>query len=90
MFDRDLYQSMVQSLLHDDATYRILRGDPTTDFKLALSKILEEGLSLGVLTKIIFDHLYIRFPVVPIFHGLPKTPKGVFPPPLRFRNWIPV
>lgn len=83
MLDRDLYQSMVLILLHDDDTYKILVGDPTDSFKVALVKILEEEMALGVLSKRIFDHLNTQFPIVPIFHGLPKTQKDVFPPPLR-------
>lgn len=81
VLNKDFY-SMVMSLLQDSITYGSLTRGPTSDFKTVLTKLLDKRLALGVLTKKLHDHLNTQFPVIPIFHGLPKTHKHVFPPPL--------
>lgn len=70
-------------LLSQEDTYRSLTSDPTLIFKKSLGKLLMEGVSLGVITPKIGEFLNVEHPVTPIFHGLPKTHKSVFPPPLR-------
>lgn len=52
-------------------------------FKISLESVLQEGLSLDVLTQKEFDSLNAQHPIISIYHGLPKIHKGGFPPPLR-------
>lgn len=54
VLDKELYVSLVLSILRDETTYRRLSSDPTTIFQRSLNTLLEEGFSLGVLS----DRLY--------------------------------
>lgn len=68
-------------MLMDTSTYRVLTHDPTADFAIALERLLNEGLALGVLDEKQKNVMLNKFPICAIFHALPKVHKGVFPPP---------
>lgn len=83
LLDRDLYFSLILSTLEDNLSYRKLVSDPTIAFSKALDTLLLEGVALGVLSQKESDSLKVKHPVTPVFHGLPKVHKNMFPPPLR-------
>lgn len=64
-------------------TYTVLSSDPTFQFKEKLQTLLGEGIALGVLTEKDTAYMLPQYPSVPIFHRLPKTHKGGFPPILH-------
>ncbi|XP_075142257.1 metabotropic glutamate receptor 3-like [Leptodactylus fuscus] len=77
------YNSSVLTILQDTNTCKKLSSDPTHIFSNKLFHLLQEGVSLGIFTEKEFDYLYVREPIIPIFHGLPKIHKDTLPPPLR-------
>lgn len=70
-------------ILNDETTYRKLSADPTLPFKKSLVNLLEEGVALGAITPQVAKYMNVEHPIIPIFHGFPKTHKKAFPPPLR-------
>ncbi|XP_075692155.1 vomeronasal type-2 receptor 26-like [Rhinoderma darwinii] len=48
-----------------------------------LNNLLDKGLNTGILTKKQYDYMLVESPVIPILHALPKTHKGINPPPMR-------
>lgn len=65
--------------LSDQTTYHRLRGDPTGSFKWELSALLDRAVSMGIFTTKDKEMLIPAFPVMPIFHHLPKLHKGLTP-----------
>lgn len=59
------------------------QSTPQFRYKKLLFLLLQEGLSLGIITQKEFDYMYVKHQIVPIFHGLPKIHKNKVPPPLR-------
>lgn len=80
VLDKGLYIKQINEMLLDRNTYRPLKLDPTKDVQLALEHVLNEGIALGVINGKIKEHLTNT---IPVFHALPKTHKGIFPPPSR-------
>lgn len=83
VLDKDLYSHQVMTILNQQDTYRKLQADPTLSFRTSLRDLLKDGVALGVITPKIAEYMDVEFPVTSIFHGLPKTHKNCFPPPLR-------
>lgn len=59
-------------MLIDSSVYTKLMEDPT-----------DEGVLMGVLTQKMADYIGVKYPIIPIYHSLPKIYKEYFPPPLR-------
>lgn len=83
VLDKHDYHLSVVTMLDDASTYSRLDSNPTLKFQIEVKQLIQEGLSLGVLTDRQADYLYIDNPVIPIIHGLPKVHKEVTPLPLR-------
>lgn len=79
ILDSYLYSSLALTTLNRNRTYRKLLSDPVLpSFEKLLEKILQEGLSLGILTQKDYNYLNLKHPVMPAFHGFAKGHKGVF------------
>lgn len=70
-------------MLQDDNTYHALDNDPTTRIQEKLFKLLEEGVQMGFFIQQMAEKLFVKHPIILIYHSLPKTHKNQFPPPLR-------
>lgn len=83
VLDSELYRKVNYDILSDVHTYRALSYNPTSVFQNKIRDLLQEGVSLGVLTERMAQDLYVDHPIVPLYHSLPKVHKGTFPPPMR-------
>lgn len=83
VFDKGLYRQLALDSLTDTSTYRLLTTDPSTVFRDKLEVLLSEGVAIGAITEKEKRYLCPAFPIIAIFHGLPKLHKEVFPPALR-------
>lgn len=83
VLDKNDYRSSIETILEDSSTYMVLPSDPTRTFQANLKTLIQEGISLEVLSQSQADYIYVENPVTPILHGLPKVHKGVIPPPMR-------
>lgn len=83
VLNKDDYRASLEVMLQDTSTYKKLAGNPTMLFQNRLKIIIEEGVSLGVLTRRQADYIYVENPIVPILHSLPKVHKQIRPPPMR-------
>lgn len=79
VMDSALYKKLANKILSNTSTYRVPPSDPMDLFKSKLEIHLHEGLSLGVITQWEFKFMLPPYPVVHIYHGLPKTHKEEFP-----------
>lgn len=69
-----------RKLLHDSlTTYMWPRKDPTNEYKLTLTTLVQEGIRLGVLSKLEGEFVIPNAPDIPVFYHLPKTHKGFNP-----------
>lgn len=59
-------------------------SDPTPAFSAKLKRIVDRGLSFGILNQREADYICVPNPTVVVFHTLPKVHKGG-PPPFRPR-----
>lgn len=83
VLDKGLYILENKKLLADVNTYLPIKLDPTSQFKAELTKLISEGVRIGVLTAKEASFLLVEHPQIPIFHSLPKLHKGGFPPSFR-------
>lgn len=79
VLDADLYKKEALRQLSDTTTYLKLKGDPTTPFKNELSTLLDRAVAVGIFSSNDKEALIPSFPVMPIFHYLPKLHKGLTP-----------
>ncbi|KAM9296679.1 breast cancer type 1 susceptibility protein [Gastrophryne carolinensis] len=80
VLDRDTYISEAERQLSDTETYTQLRGDPTQTFIHELDLVFEEGMAVGMFSTNLVEKMKIEYPVIPIFHHLPKIHKPERPP----------
>lgn len=79
VLNSEAYKIEALRQLNDMSKYRILKNNPTSDFKSQLSHLLDTGQDMGVLTSIMLEYLFVDKPVVPVFHHLPKLHKNTAP-----------
>uniref|UniRef100_A0A803J6K6 GIY-YIG domain-containing protein n=1 Tax=Xenopus tropicalis TaxID=8364 RepID=A0A803J6K6_XENTR len=77
VLDTPAYVAEVMRQLTDVETYTLLKRDPTEGFKSVLVDLLSEGFSNGVLTTREVEMLKCEYPVIPVFHVLPKVHKSL-------------
>lgn len=84
ILDRGLHEKCITEMLSDNLTYRKLSKDPTADIAGSLARILQEGVSLGVLSdKNKGSSIWSKTLSVPSFTLYQRPIKGGFAPPLR-------
>lgn len=83
LLDKGLYLRENTLMLSDAFTYRKLESNPTNVFKAKLETLVNEGVSLGVLSEKQAKFIIVDNPRIPIYHSLPKIHKSIFPPPMR-------
>ncbi|CAH2283132.1 Hypothetical predicted protein, partial [Pelobates cultripes] len=83
VLNRDDYMKESQRILGDSNTYKILKSNPTCNFKKKLYEILDEGFKKGIIDKDEFDYLFISSPKTAVFYYLPKVHKSLISPPGR-------
>lgn len=76
MLDVEVYRAQ-----NDTNTYLKLSANPTPTFQIELSKLLLEGVHLGVLTPRQMEFIMAEHPVTAVFHSLSKIHEP--PPPFR-------
>lgn len=81
--NKDDYYCYIITMLQDVSMYTKLTNDSTEKFQIHLSRLLDEGVSLGAISPGQVDYLSIKDPVIPIIHALPKIHKKLDPPPMR-------
>uniref|UniRef100_A0A8C5MZ48 Reverse transcriptase domain-containing protein n=1 Tax=Leptobrachium leishanense TaxID=445787 RepID=A0A8C5MZ48_9ANUR len=69
--------------LSDNNTYKIMKKDPTSDMKITLMALLNEGRINNILNKKEYEYLSINHPKIPTFYILPKLHKNRENPPGR-------
>lgn len=79
VLDASSYRKESLRQLSDQTTYHKLRGNPTDFFKKELLSLLDRAVSVGIFTSKDKEMLIPTFPVLPIFHHLPKLHKGLTP-----------
>lgn len=77
------YIKINMEMLSDTSTYQPLPYDPTKEYQTILKGLLERGVYMGVYDEKVAEKLFVPYPVVPLFHSLPKFHKELFPPPMR-------
>lgn len=66
------YRDEAMRQLSGTTTYCKLRGDPTDSFTAELSSLLDRAVLMGLFTQKEKEMFIPMFPVMPIFHHLPK------------------
>lgn len=59
-----LYEKLNCDILSDTSTYALLSPDPTKEFQVLLSKLVDREIYLGVLNNSFVEKLYVSHPVV--------------------------
>lgn len=83
VLNKDNYRSSIYALLQDESTYMKLPSNPTKTFQVTLGGLVQEEVSLGILSQNQADYILVENPVTPILHGLPRVHKGIIPPLMR-------
>lgn len=73
------YKCEAERQLSDQDTYSRLTGGPTKKYKMWLTNLVNDAVSLGIFDQKLASSLIPEFPASPIFHHLPKTHKGLHP-----------
>lgn len=81
--NRDDYIAEAYRLLSDKTTYTKLPKDPTNEFALEASHVVQSALTSGVITKMEASFFLKNFYQVPYFYHLPKVHKNLTSPPGR-------
>lgn len=61
----------------------MLGEDPTAVFTITLGRLIQRGITMGIINDKLGDFLCISHPIMAVFHSLPKVHKGGFPPQMR-------
>ncbi|CAJ0942722.1 unnamed protein product [Ranitomeya imitator] len=64
IMDSSQYRNGILDLLSDDTTYRKLKSDPTFIYKTKMDNVIQDGLSLGVISSKQAEFLKIGFELV--------------------------
>lgn len=83
VLDAGLYCMLNTAMLSDTSTYWLLDVYPINLFQSTLTRIIDGGVSLGIIDDKQADYLVPTSPQIAVFHSFPKIHKGWFPPPLR-------
>lgn len=75
----ETYTQKDERQLLDRCTYLKLKSDPTKKYKVTLTSLVNEGATLGIFNSRMCESLIPQYPVVSIFHHLPKTHRGLNP-----------
>uniref|UniRef100_A0A803JG97 Reverse transcriptase domain-containing protein n=1 Tax=Xenopus tropicalis TaxID=8364 RepID=A0A803JG97_XENTR len=73
------YEKEAVRQLSDIETYRVLRTNPTKEFREVLRQVLHGG-KVGLVTRRMWKVLVPKHPQIPVFYHLPKVHKGDIPP----------
>ncbi|XP_053545722.1 calpain-1 catalytic subunit-like [Bombina bombina] len=77
VMNRSSYIAEALRQLEDTSSYTKLRGDPTNVFQRQLMHLLDGALEEGFIDNDTCQYLYVKHPVIPIFHHLPKVHKTI-------------
>ncbi|CAJ0959157.1 unnamed protein product [Ranitomeya imitator] len=77
--DHENYIRLCISVLSDESSYEVLRGDPTVEYTAELSRILTRAFDSKLISKSEFSFLLPKCPMVSTFYALPKIHKGLNP-----------
>lgn len=81
--DTENYMKDILAQLSNSVYYKKLQTDPTLAFQENIVSYLEYALSKEWITKLEFDFLCCKNPIIPVFYTLPKIHKDLNNPPGR-------
>lgn len=79
ILDASTYRKGALHQLSDQTTYHKLKGDPTDYFTKELLSLLDRVVSIGIFNPKEKEMRIPAFPIMPIFHHLPKLHKQLTP-----------
>ncbi|XP_069605745.1 uncharacterized protein [Ranitomeya imitator] len=77
------YEKEAFRQLRDREAYTPLACNPLSKYSSELLEILDRALTRGILTKKVFEGLFVEHPIIPTFYLLPKVHKNAVTPPGR-------
>lgn len=83
MLKKEDYLEEMRNLLSDRHTYKILKKDPTDQYKKLLNQLVQEGFRKGLINEKEKDFLIPLALRIPIIYYLPKVHKDPLKPPGR-------
>ena len=79
VMDSCLYRSEAIRQLSDTSTYTCLKSNPTMEFTKDLVSLLDRGVAAGIFSEADSKMFIPAYPIMPVFHHLPKIHKGLVP-----------
>lgn len=75
VLNKEDYIKEMDRILRDSNTYTLIQTDPTLQYKRALTSLVDEGFSLGILDKNERSYLVPLAPHISAIYYLPKVHK---------------
>ncbi|XP_069466482.1 uncharacterized protein [Ambystoma mexicanum] len=83
IMDSSYYTRRCLELLNDTVTYTKLDNDPLLRIKAIIQKAIDNALENNWIDSKTSQFLINKYPITPVFYGLPKVHKDNINPPLR-------